>query len=92
MERASRRNDIDIDGAQRSGHRGPGIIVASVARESGIIGAEFYTVLVLTAVLTSQAAGAWLGLVMRRGWKLLSDPADCPQIVAPPFPLTCSEP
>jgi Kef-type K+ transport system membrane component KefB len=50
---------------------GPGIIVATVTRETGIIGNEFYTVLVLTAVVTSQLAGAWLALVVRRGWSLL---------------------
>ncbi|HYX53802.1 MAG TPA: cation:proton antiporter [Candidatus Limnocylindrales bacterium] len=51
---------------------GPGIVLASVAYEAGIISAAFYTTLVLVAVLTSQAAGAWLELVLRRGWPLLS--------------------
>ena len=32
----------------------------------------FYTTLVLTAVLTSQAAGAWLRFVLSKGWPLLS--------------------
>src|SRR5439155_16795812 len=51
---------------------GPGIVLASVAYEAGIISAAFYTTLVLVAVLTSQAAGAWLEFVLRRGWQLLS--------------------
>lgn len=51
---------------------GPGIVLASVAFDAGIINAAFYTTLVLTAVLTSQAAGAWLEFVLRRGWPLLS--------------------
>jgi len=51
---------------------GPGIVLASVAFDAGIINATFYTTLVLMAVLTSQAAGAWLELVLRRGWPLLS--------------------
>jgi Kef-type K+ transport system membrane component KefB len=51
---------------------GPGIILASVAYEAGIISAAFYTTLVLVAVLTSQAAGAWLEFVLRRGLPLLS--------------------
>ena len=51
---------------------GPGIILASVAYEAGIISAAFYTALVLVAVLTSQAAGAWLEFVLRKGWPLLS--------------------
>jgi Kef-type K+ transport system membrane component KefB len=52
---------------------GPGIVLASVAFDAGIISAPFFTTLVLTAVLTSQACGAWLDLVLRRGWPLLSD-------------------
>jgi Kef-type K+ transport system membrane component KefB len=56
---------------------GPGIVLASVAYDAGIINAAFYTTLVLTAVLTSQVAGAWLEFVLRRGWPLLSaEPVD----------------
>jgi Kef-type K+ transport system membrane component KefB len=51
---------------------GPGIVLASVAFDAGIINAAFYTTLVLTAVLTSQVAGAWLEFVLKRGWPLLS--------------------
>jgi Kef-type K+ transport system membrane component KefB len=51
---------------------GPGIVLASVAFDAGIVNATFYTTLVLVAVLTSQIAGAWLDLVLRRGWLLLS--------------------
>ncbi len=50
---------------------GPGIVLASVAYDAGIINASFYTTLVLVAVLTSQAAGAWLDFVLRKGWSLL---------------------
>jgi Kef-type K+ transport system membrane component KefB len=52
---------------------GPGIVLASVAFEAGIISSAFYTTLVLIAVLTSQAAGAWLEFVLRRGWALLDE-------------------
>jgi Kef-type K+ transport system membrane component KefB len=52
---------------------GPGIVLASVAFEAGIISSAFYTTLVLVAVLTSQAAGAWLEFVLRRGWSLLEE-------------------
>ena len=52
---------------------GPGIVLASVAYDAGIINAAFYTTLVLAAVLTSQAAGAWLEYVLRKGWPLLRD-------------------
>ncbi len=51
---------------------GPGIVLASVAFDAGIISPTFYTTLVLAAVLTSQAAGAWLDYVLRRGWPLLT--------------------
>ena len=51
---------------------GPGIVVATVAYDTGVINATFYTTLVLVAVVTSQAAGAWLDFVLRRGWPLLS--------------------
>ncbi len=51
---------------------GPGIVLASVAFDAGIISAQFYTTLVIAAVLTSQAAGAWLDYVLRKGWPLLN--------------------
>jgi Kef-type K+ transport system membrane component KefB len=51
---------------------GPGIVLASVAYDAGIINAAFYTSLVITAVVTSQMAGAWLRFVLSRGWPLLS--------------------
>lgn len=54
---------------------GPGIVLASVAYDAGIINATFYTTLVLAAVITSQFAGAWLDYVLRKGWPLLYDPA-----------------
>ena len=47
-------------------------MLASVAFDAGIISPEFYTTLVLVAVLTSQGAGAWLDYVLRKGWPLLS--------------------
>ena len=62
----------------------PGIVLASVAYDAGIVNATFYTTLVLLAVLTSQAAGAWLDYVLRKGWPLLSgaveQPADRPPV------------
>jgi Kef-type K+ transport system membrane component KefB len=58
---------------------GPGIVLASVAFEAGIISSQFYTTLVVAAVLTSQFAGAWLDFVLRKGWPLLTPTA---QIVA----------
>lgn len=54
---------------------GPGIVLATVAYDAQIINAPFYTALVFLAVLTSQAAGAWLDYVVRKGWPLLSAPS-----------------
>ena len=51
---------------------GPGIVVASTAFAAGIIDQGFYAVLVLLAVLTSLAAGAWLERVPRE--KLMPRP------------------
>ena len=44
---------------------GPGIVVASTAYAAGIIDQPFYAVLVLLAIVTSLAAGAWLERVPR---------------------------
>ena len=51
---------------------GPGIVLASVAYDAGIINAAFYTALVITAVVTSQVCGAWLRYVLAKGRPLLS--------------------
>ena len=51
---------------------GPGIVLASVAFDAGIISPKFYTTLVVAAILTSQMAGAWLDYVLRKGWPLLT--------------------
>ncbi len=50
---------------------GPGIVLASVAFDAGIISSKFYTTLVVAAVVTSQIAGAWLDYVLRSGKPLL---------------------
>ena len=57
---------------------GPGIVLASVAFDAGIISPQFYTTLIVAAVLTSQVAGAWLDFVLARGWPLLTprDPSE----------------
>jgi len=55
---------------------GPGIVVASTAFAAGIISQPFYAVLVLLAIVTSLAAGAWLDRVPRE--ELLARPQDAP--------------
>lgn len=72
---------------------GPGIVLASVAFDAGIISSTFYTTLVIAAVLTSQAAGAWLDYVLRKGWPLLSTDADTRAKAENSLsPLTLTEP
>jgi Kef-type K+ transport system membrane component KefB len=46
---------------------GPGIVLASVAFGAGIISEEFFTSLVLLAIVTSMATGSWLGRIVRSG-------------------------
>jgi Kef-type K+ transport system membrane component KefB len=60
---------------------GPGIVLASVAFEAGIISSQFYTTLIVAAVLTSQIAGAWLDFVLRKGWPLLTPVAATEPVV-----------
>jgi Kef-type K+ transport system membrane component KefB len=55
---------------------GPGIVVASTAFAAGIISQPFYAVLVLLAIITSLAAGAWLERVPRE--RLLVRPGAAP--------------
>jgi Kef-type K+ transport system membrane component KefB len=62
---------------------GPGIVLASVAYDAGIINAAFYTTLVIAAVLTSQAAGVWLRFVLSKGWPLLSSNPEETWVIAP---------
>ena len=51
---------------------GPGIVLATVAYDAGIINMTFCTTLIVVAILTSQASGAWLGYILRSGQPLLS--------------------
>lgn len=67
---------------------GPGIVLASVAFDAGIISAAFYTTLVLSAVFTSQAAGVWLRFVLGRGWPLLSSNPEETWRPAPQVPVS----
>jgi Kef-type K+ transport system membrane component KefB len=62
---------------------GPGIVLASVAFDAGIISPKFFTTLILAAVLTSQIAGAWLDYVIQKGWPLLSPASNAKPSVVP---------
>jgi Kef-type K+ transport system membrane component KefB len=62
---------------------GPGIVLATVAFDAGIISPKFYTTLVLAAVITSGIAGAWLDYVIRKGWPLLSTSVRTDAVLVP---------
>ncbi len=49
---------------------GPGIVLASVALDAGIVHERLYSVLVMLAVVTSFLAGSWLQFVIGRRWPL----------------------
>lgn len=57
---------------------GPGIVLATVAFDLGIISEEFFVALVLIAIVTSLAAGYWFRFVLARGWNLLGDAVSPP--------------
>lgn len=51
---------------------GPGIILATVAYDLGIISEMFFSTLVLTAIVTSLLAGYWFLFVLSKKWQLLA--------------------
>lgn len=53
---------------------GPGIVLATVAFDVGLISEEFFVALVLIAIVTSLAAGYWFRFVLAKGWDLLNGP------------------
>ena len=59
---------------------GPGIVLAAVSYDAGIINENFFAILVLTAIVTSMAAGSWLGRVLRQGLPLRADPQPWPEL------------
>lgn len=55
---------------------GPGIVVATIAFETGIINESFFVTLILVAIFTSLIAGVWLRYVLSKGWPLLEEKKD----------------
>jgi Kef-type K+ transport system membrane component KefB len=66
LARESHRGALNLAVALNA-RGGPGIVLASVAYDAGIINARFYATLVLLAIVTSLAAGAWLERAIRSG-------------------------
>jgi Kef-type K+ transport system membrane component KefB len=67
---------------------GPGIVLATVSFDAGIVNASLFTTLVLTAIVTSQIAGWWLERAASRG-AFAADraPVALPQDPSAPAPV-----
>jgi len=50
---------------------GPGIVVATLAFDLGIINENFFVTLILLAIITSITAGTWIKYVLSKKWKLM---------------------
>jgi Kef-type K+ transport system membrane component KefB len=50
---------------------GPGIVLATVAYDMGIINETFFVTLVMIAITTSLLAGFWFSFSISKGWELL---------------------
>ncbi len=67
------RDAIDVAVAMNA-RGGPGIVLATIALEAAIIAPQLFTALVITAIVTSQFAGWWLGRALRNRGELLGEP------------------
>jgi len=50
---------------------GPGIVLATVAFELGIISEPFFVTLIILSLVSSLLAGVWFRFCLTRGWQLL---------------------
>lgn len=50
---------------------GPGIVIATIAFDTGIINESFFITLILLAIVTSLLAGSWLRYVSQKNYPLL---------------------
>jgi Kef-type K+ transport system membrane component KefB len=66
------RDAVDVAVAMNA-RGGPGIVLATIAFEAGIIAPRFFTALVITAIVTSQFTGWWLGRALRSRGELLGE-------------------
>lgn len=66
------KNLISLNfGVAMNARGGPGIVLASVTYEMGIINYEFFCVLIFTSIISSAMAGWWIAFINKKG-KLLS--------------------
>jgi K+:H+ antiporter len=78
LARFSRQDATDLAVAMNA-RGGPGIVLATIVYEAGIISATLFTALVITAVVTSQFAGWWLDRAIRTRRELLGEPVGTPE-------------
>ncbi|HEY5699880.1 MAG TPA: cation:proton antiporter [Acidimicrobiales bacterium] len=78
-----RRDALDV-AVSMNARGGPGIVLATVAFEAGIIAPRFFTALVITAILTSQFAGWWLDRALRSRGEILGEPVGGTATPTPP--------
>lgn len=76
------RDAVDV-GIAMNARGGPGIVLATVAFEAGIIAPSLFTALVITAIVTSQFAGWWLGRAIRDRGELLGEPVGMDSLGSP---------
>ena len=50
---------------------GPGIILATIAFDMGIINETFFVTLIMIAIITSILSGYWFKFMLLKGWKFL---------------------
>ncbi len=69
---------------------GPGIVLASTSYAAGVINENLFTALVLLSLITSQAAGVWLGRIVRRGLPLVAGEEELDEADSAPSSLVKS--
>ncbi|MBU1245720.1 MAG: cation:proton antiporter [Nanoarchaeota archaeon] len=52
---------------------GPGIILATIAFDMGIINETFFVTLVMVAIITSILSGYWFKFMLLKGWRFLEN-------------------
>jgi Kef-type K+ transport system membrane component KefB len=72
------RRDVTDLAVAMNARGGPGIVLATIVYEAGIISPSLFTALVITAVATSQLAGWWLDRAIRTRHELLGEPVGEP--------------
>ena len=59
---------------------GPGIVLATITYDIGIISENFFVSLVMLSIVTSLLAGSWIRYVLSKDWKLIDASKNMPGI------------